>query len=294
VVAGLVGWLVSSRLGLPIRALTRATDRMARGDLSVRADVGRGDEVGQLADSFNAMADEVEQTIAMQKRFVADAAHEFGTPLTALHANLELAQMCAQSDEERGLIDASMAEARRLERLSADLLRLSRLEARQKSQELQPVELTALVRQQSDAVASRAEQKEIEIRLDTPGEEIWVPGHLDQLGIALGNLLDNALKFTPSGGTVELGVGIGDGEARLWVKDSGSGISPEDVPRLFERFHRGRNAAEQPGSGLGLAIVRAVADIHGGSIHAESGPEGSRFDLRLPNCNGRASTSGAS
>jgi signal transduction histidine kinase len=291
VVAGLVGWLVSSRLSSPIRALIRASDRMARGDLSVRADVGRGDEVGQLADSFNTMADEVEQTVAMRERFVADAAHEFGTPLTALQANLELAQIRAQSDEARGLIDASMAEARRLERLSANLLRLSRLETRQGHHELKPIELTAMVREHGDAVASRAEQKEIDVRLDIPGEDVWVPAYPDQLGIAFGNLLDNALKFTPSGGTVELGVRNGDGEARLWVKDSGPGVPPEDMPRLFERFHRGRNAVEHPGSGLGLAIVRAVMDIHGGSAQAESGPEGSRFDLSLPNCKGRAPTS---
>jgi signal transduction histidine kinase len=291
VVAALVGWLVSLRLSAPIRALTRVSDRMARGDLSVRADVGRGDEVGQLADSFNAMAAEVEQTVAIRERFVADAAHEFGTPLTALQANLELAQMHARSDEERGLVDASMAEARRLERLSSDLLRLSRLEARRRSQEPQPVELGSLVRQHGDAVASRAEQKGIDIRLDTCSEELWVPAYPDQLGIAFGNLVDNALKFTPSGGTVELGVRNGAGKAQLWVRDDGPGIPPEEMAKVFERFHRGRNAMQHPGSGLGLAIVRAVMDIHGGSVEVESGPDGSRFVLTLPDCTGSAAAS---
>jgi signal transduction histidine kinase len=286
IVSGMVGWLVSSRLSSPIRALTKASDRMARGDLTVRADVGRGDEVGQLADSFNTMADEVEKTVAVRQRFVADAAHEFGTPLTALQANLELAQAGAQDPVERDLIDAALAQARRLERLSTDLLRLSRLEARQVAQELQPVDITQLARQYGDAVASRAEQKDIDLRMDIPREEIWVSAHADQLGTAFGNLVDNALKFTPSGGIVELGARNGDGEALLWVKDSGVGIPTDDMSKVFERFHRGGNAAELPGSGLGLAIVRAVMDLHGGTVEAESGAEGSRFQLRLPRISG--------
>jgi two-component system, OmpR family, sensor histidine kinase MprB len=278
VVAALVGWVVSSRFSRPLRELREASDRMARGDLSVRAQVGRGDEVGQLADSFNTMVGEVEKTLALRQRFVADAAHEFGTPLTALQANLELAQIRVGGEEERSLIDASLAEARRLERLSADLLRLSRLEAGQIPQEQQPVELTQLVRDYGDAVASRAEQKDVEVRLDVPDEPVWVPAYADQLATAFGNLVDNALKFTRPGGTVELGARPGV----LWVKDTGPGIPSEDMPGLFERFHRGRNSMGHPGSGLGLAIVRAVMTLHGGSVGVESGPDGSRFELRLP------------
>jgi signal transduction histidine kinase len=296
VVAALVGWVVSSRLSRPLRALRAASDRMARGDLSVRADIGRGDEVGQLADSFNGMAGEVERTVALRQRFVADAAHEFGTPLTALQANLELAQV-RTTGEERGLIDAALAEARRLERLSADLLRLSRLEGGQTPGEKTPVDLTQLVRDYGDAVASRAEQKDVELRLELPSEPAWANAYADQLGTAFGNLVDNALadqlgtafgnlvdnalKFAPAGGAVELGVKASPA-ATLWVMDTGPGISQQDLPRLFERFHRGGNAAGTQGSGLGLAIVKAVMELHGGSVTVETDLPGTRFELRLP------------
>jgi signal transduction histidine kinase len=280
--AGIVGWLVSSRLSSPIQKLTRASDRMARGDLRVRSDIDRGDEVGRLADSFNSMADRVEETVASRQRFVADAAHEFGTPLTALQANLELAQSRAQSAEERRLIDASLAEARRLEHLSTGLLRLSRLESRDLPQEKQLVDLAEMVRHLGDAVGSRAEQKEIDLRLDVPEGEVVVPAYRDKLEVAVGNLLDNALKFTPSGGTVTLGLRKEEGRAVIWVEDTGIGMSSEEMAKLFERFHRGHNAADYPGSGLGLAIVRATMDVHGGSVAVTSDAHGSRFELTLP------------
>ncbi len=281
--AGLAGWMVSSRLSSPLQKLTLATDRMAAGDLTVRAAVNRGDEVGRLADSFNTMAAQVEETVGLQKRFVADAAHEFGTPLTALQANLELAQVRAQSSDERRVIDAALADARRLERLSSDLLRLSRLEAGEVPQGKQPVDLVGVVAGVADAVASRAEQMDIDLRLDLPADSVWTPAYRDQLEIAFGNLVDNALKFTPPGGRVTLGVaagaGAGTATAALWVEDTGPGISVEDQARLFERFHRGSNAGGQPGSGLGLAIVKAIADLHGGAVRVSSGPGGSRFEL---------------
>jgi signal transduction histidine kinase len=107
-------------------------------------------------------------------------------------------------------------------------------------------------------------------------------GHPDKLEIAIGNLLDNALKFTPAGGTVVLGLRAETGWVRVWVSDTGIGIPPEDLPGLFQRFRRGRNASAYPGSGLGLAIVRAIMDLHGGSVSVESREGRSRFELVLP------------
>jgi signal transduction histidine kinase len=282
VIAGLVGWWVSSRLSSPIRRLTLVSDRMAGGDLGVRTDIDRGDEVGRLAESFNTMAERVEETVASGRRFVADAAHEFGTPLTALQAHLELAQSHAQSADERRLIDAATAEAHRLQHLSMGLLRLSRLESRDLLHEKQPVDLAAMVRQFGDAVCSRADQREIDVLLDVPDAPALVPVYGDKLEIAYGNLIDNALKFTAPGGAVTLGLRVEPDAAVLWVADTGIGIPDDERAKLFERFHRGRNAGDYPGSGLGLAIVRATMDIHGGSVDVESGPGGSRFSLMLP------------
>ncbi len=280
--AAFVGSLVSSWLSRPLRALTDASDRMAHGDLHVRADVERGDEVGQLATSFNAMASRVEETVTSLRRFVADAAHEFGTPLTALQADLELAEARAQTADERRLVSRAMAQARRLEALASGLLRLSRLEARDALRDPERLDLGALARHVADAVASRADQADVDLRLELPDAGVPVMGYADKLETAIGNLLDNALKFTPAGGTVVLGLRTEAGSARLWVSDTGIGIPPGDVPGLFQRFRRGRNAAAYPGSGLGLAIVRATMDLHGGSVRAESGDGGSRFELALP------------
>jgi len=280
--AALVGSVVSSWLSRPLRALTEASDRMARGDLGVRADVERGDEVGQLASSFNVMAVRVEETVTSLRRFVADAAHEIGTPLTALQADLELAQAHAQTPDEQRLLVRAAAQARRLEDLETGLLRLSRLEAGDALREPQRLDLGSLARHVADAVASRADQAEVDLGLELPTHEVWVVGHPDKLEIAIGNLLDNALKFTPAGGTVVLGLRTEPGWARVWVSDTGIGIPPEDLPGLFQRFRRGRNASAYPGSGLGLAIVRAIMDLHGGSVSVESREGGSRLELVLP------------
>jgi two-component system, OmpR family, phosphate regulon sensor histidine kinase PhoR len=109
-----------------------------------------------------------------------------------------------------------------------------------------------------------------------------VRGYPERLTSVLGNLTDNALKFTPAGGTITIGLAVDDGMARVWVSDTGIGVPAGDMEGLFGRFHRGRNASAYPGNGLGLAIVKATMDLHGGSVHAESSPGGSQFDVVLP------------
>jgi two-component system sensor histidine kinase BaeS len=281
-VAAIVGLLVSAWLSRPLRELTAATDRMASGELGVRASVERGDELGRLAASFNAMASRVEETVTSLRRFVADAAHEIGTPLTALQADLELAQGHAESEDERRLLDRALGQAQRLGALASGLLRLSRLEAGDAAPGRERVDLAALTRHVADAFASRADQVDVDLVLDLPTGEVPVMGDAERLRTAIGSLLDNAVKFTPPGGTVTLAIRADAGAARLLVTDTGIGIPAEDMPALFERFHRGRNAAGYEGSGLGLAIVRATAELHGGSVRAESDGSGSRFELTLP------------
>jgi two-component system, OmpR family, sensor histidine kinase BaeS len=287
VLAALVGWIVSSRLTRPLLAITAASDGMARGDLSVRAPVDRADEIGSLAQSFNAMAETTEQTVTTLRRFVADAAHEIGTPLTALQADLELAQ--TQSDEHgrQRLIGRAMTQAERIAHLSSGLLRLSRLETRSIVMPLEPLDLAPLLRGLGGAVASRAEQADIAFTLDLPERPLRVRGNSGALTSAIENLLDNALKFTPAGGAVILGAKADDSGAVIWVQDTGIGIPAGDLGELFSRFHRGRNVSAYPGSGLGLAIVRATVQLHGGTISAASpapgsSSDGSRFELRLP------------
>jgi signal transduction histidine kinase len=279
--AAAVGWLVSRRLGAPLLALTGVTASMAAGDLAARADVGSRDEFGTLARSFNAMADRVEDTVVTLRRFVSDAAHELHTPLATLRANLEMMRDDALPGQTERLARAR-AQVERLEVLTRGMLDLTRIESDMSQGELAPVPLTALVQEAGELYASRAEQAGLDFELALPEQAITIPGNEMQLRQALINLLDNAVKFAPAGGCVRLGLQSQGNSVRPWVEDTGIGIPEEDVPHLFQRFHRGRNTEGYPGSGLGLAIVKAIVDRHGGQVTATGNGHGTCISLRLP------------
>ncbi len=271
----LIGLFLSRSISRPLVELTAATRAVAAGDLGVRVPVRHSGEIRELAGDFNRMADQVEETILTLRRFVSDTAHEIHTPLTALRTNLELAP-----DDE--FIQRAQAQVTRLESLTEGMLDLSRIEAGDQTENHAPVALVPLVREMSELYASRAEQAGLTFDLALPEMPITVQGDEQQLRRALGNLLDNSIKFTPEGGAVSVGLRRERGWAELWVEDTGIGIPADDLPHIFSRFHRGRNAAAYPGSGLGLAIVRAIGEGHGGAAAAESTESGARFTLRLP------------
>jgi signal transduction histidine kinase len=282
ILSALAGYLVSSRISRPVVALTDASDRMADGDLSARAPVVRDDEVGQLAESFNAMAGRIEVTVTALRRFVADAAHEIGTPLTALQADLELAERAAVTDDERRLVDRALGQARRLEDLSGNLLQLSRIEAGESSGDITLVDVASAAREAAELVASRAEQAGIQLELDIAHGPLVVAAERSGLQAVLGNLLDNAIKFTPEGGRVAVALRAEGGCAVLRVADTGVGIPAAEHAGVFSRFHRARNASAYPGSGLGLAIVRATVERVGGSVAFMSSEAGTEFRVSLP------------
>ena len=281
-IAVLAGWWISRRINAPILVLTASTQRMAEGDLSTRAVLQDRDEFGALAASFNTMAGRVEETVAALRRFVADAAHELQTPLTALRTNLELASGQNDTASQVAYLEIAQLQVERLNHLVRDLLDLSRLESGVAAGQPAPLDLAAFARLVSEPYAAQAEQAGIELAVQFPDGPVTVTADEAQLQHALGNLLDNALKFTPPGGTVTLSITREEGWACLRVADTGIGIPPDDLPGLFERFHRGRNAASYPGSGLGLAIVRAIAQSNSGKVSAENTPQGACFRLCLP------------
>ena len=287
--AAVAGWLVSRRITAPLLALTDVTASMADGALSVRARAGGSDELGTLARSFNVMADQVEETVVTLRRFVSDAAHELHTPLTTLRANLDMMRPRGGAEsggdsptEQAERLARAQAQVERLEVLTRGMLDLSRLEAGTGQGADERFSLTALAQEINELYTSQAEQTGLDFELSLPETPVTVHGNKTHLRQAVANLLDNALKFTPEGGSVELGLNLEDGAAVVWVADTGIGLLEEDLPQLFERFHRGRNSAEYPGSGLGLAIVRAIADEHGGQVKAERTEQGSRFSFRMP------------
>ena len=282
--AALMGWLISRRLTRPLLALAAVTGRMAAGDLGARASVRREDEVGLLGRSFNLMAAQVENTVNSLRRFTADAAHELHTPLTALQTDLQLLETGDQAGDgpERQRVARAQAQARRLQLLADSLLELSRLEADTVPGERQPLNLTHLVQTTGELYASQAEQADLDFALHVPAKPLTVAADESQLQRALANVLDNSLKFTPAPGEVSLSLALAGDEAVITVTDSGIGIPPEDLPRLFGRFHRGRNAAGYAGSGLGLAITQEIMARHQGRVRVASGDWGTTVRLVFP------------
>lgn len=279
-----VGFIISRRISAPLLALTDVTIRMTGGDLTARAAVGSEDEVGILGKSFNQMAGRVEETITTLRRFVADAAHELHTPLTALRTNLELVASEDHWQTRALFIERAQAQVSRLEALTTDLLELSRIESGEMPHNGQTttLDLTVLLRETSELYASQAEQAGIDFHMDIPQQAVTIHAHEGQLRRALCNLLENAIKFTPPGGTITIGLCQRAAMIEVWVQDTGIGIPEDDLPQLFSRFHRGRNALSIPGSGLGLAIVKAIAEYHHGQVMAENIGQGARLSLRLP------------
>lgn len=294
VIAAFAGWFMSKRVTRPVLALERATRQMEQGDLHARVDLQgeRQQEFLSLANSFNGMAAQVEQTVSTLREFVADAAHELHTPLTALQTNIELARdetlalhgSAGENASARGVyLSRAQEQAQRLETLVNGLLNLSRIEGAEAKSNFEPVDLTQLLGEIGEQFASRAEQTEREFRLNILEEPVPVNGNEDQLRQVLINLLENAFKFTPKDGLITLNLERSINEVRLTVNDTGIGIPPEDLPHLFERFHRGRNVSEYPGNGLGLAIVKAIVTAQGGTVAVQSQlMQGTSISITVP------------
>jgi signal transduction histidine kinase len=284
-IAALAGWFMSKRVTRPVLALEDATRQMERGDLSIRVHLQneKQQEFLSLADSFNGMAAQVEQTVSTLREFVADAAHELHTPLTALQTNLELARDEKNISVRSRYLVRAQEQAQRLEALVRSLLDLSRIQAAESKIDLTPVDLSQLVREVSEQFASRAEQTEHEFEVNLFEENVSVRGNPEQLRQVMINLLENALKFTPGNGLISVAFGAVEDEAKLTITDTGIGIPTEDLPYLFERFHRGRNASHFVGNGLGLAIVKAIVTAHGGNIAVQSEPgKGTQMIVSIP------------
>jgi len=262
----------------PLGDLTEVTRQMSNGDLSARAHVVSRDEFGLLARSFNTMAERVETLIHTLRSFIADAAHELHTPLTTLRANLDLS---VDDDQNRAdYLETAQTQVLRLQALVDSLLDLSRIEAGKLS--LRKLPISKIIMDSASKYSGSTSAAGVSLQLNSIPDDIYVIGDELQIRRALNNVLDNALKFTPANGTITLQLDTEGHYARIIVKDNGVGIPPEDLPDIFKRFHRGRNAAGYPGSGLGLAIVKAIVDQHGGEVKIESDTQGTMVTILLP------------
>lgn len=275
-VASVVGWLVSRDILRPLHSLMQATQSMGAGNLSARAHIDRQDEFHTVAESFNEMAQRIEDTIATLQRFISDAAHEINTPITALRTNLDLL------DVPSSALDRAKGQVQRLEELTQSLLQLSRLESGLVDEESQVIDLNELLSSVANLYASQAEQKELELVFELAEQPALVQVNPEQMKRAIGNLIHNAVKFTPNQGRIRLSLVPTEDKIALHIRDTGIGIPQEDFPHLFERFYRGRSVTRYAGSGLGLAIAHAIVQRAHGSLAALPEQEGAHFILTLP------------
>jgi two-component system sensor histidine kinase MprB len=266
--AVVLGRIVARTAVAPVQRLTETTEHVAATrDLGRRIAVEGDDELSRLARSFNAMLDSLERSTraleastSAQRQLVADASHELRTPVTTLRTNLEvLRSRELPAPERERLLEEIEGQIDELTVLMTDLIDLARGDEREPDAE--EVRLDTLVAEAVDRARRHAPGVVFDTEL-APSVVAAVPDRLDR---AVSNLLDNAVKWSPDGGPVE--VRVADGEVS--VRDHGPGIAPADLPHVFDRFYRGGGARDHPGSGLGLAIVRQVAEAHGGSVAAE-------------------------
>jgi len=276
--AAAIGFGVSRRLIAPLAELTTVTGQMSAGNLTARSQARSRDEFGILGRSFNEMADRIEELVGTLKRFIADAAHELHTPLTTLQMNLDLA---IEDPKNRGqYLERAQTQVTRLQTLVDSLLDLSRFEAGKTTRKI--IQLSQLVKETAEKFIPLAERAGISFSLEPVPGGVGINASETQLRRALDNILDNAIKFTPAGGSVSLGLTADGQSAQITVKDTGMGIPPEDIPLLFRRFHRGRNAAAFPGNGLGLAIAKVIIDQHGGALEIDSDSRGTTARISIP------------
>ena len=267
------------RISGPLDELLDAAERVGEGDTSIHVDEKGPRAVRSLARAFNEMASRLHDTDEQRRALLADVTHELRTPLTVVQGNLEgMLDGVYPADETN--LRSLLEETKLLERLVDDLRTLALAESGALQLKKEPTDLAALVRETAAAFRSKGEAAGVSLTVEAA--EALSPVTLDpgRIRQVLSNLLANALRYTPSSGFIRLHYDQADGQARIDVQDSGPGIPAEDLPHVFERFHKSTDAG---GMGLGLAIARRLVEAHGGMIHAESTPDqGTTIHISLP------------
>ena len=277
------GWLIAYRALSPIREIISTVRSIQKGGLGARVSVPKtGDELEELSVLFNGMLNRIETLIEAMRASLDSVAHDLRTPLTRLRNTAERAVMGRDINTCHEALADCLEETAQIEKLLNTLMDISEAEAGVMRLNKSPVALSSLIKDMVEIYSYVAEEKGVVIEFDAPGSVV-VSADEGRLKQVLANLIDNAIKYTPSGGRVEIKAGIQDGYVFISVKDTGMGIPEDDCSRIWERLYRGRNAVSQKGLGLGLSLVRAVVQAHGGRVEVESAPgEGSVFTVYLP------------
>ena len=269
-------WLVGAGLGAflgrrftaPLRKVAAAAGRIADGDYSVRVPVtSEGQEMVDLENAFNSMAAENEKTLSDLRALTDDIAHDLRTPLTRIRAAAETA---ALAEGEHPLAEDVCEEASSMLEMINTMLDISQTDSRIRRTPREQIEMVAFVGHVIELYSVLAEESSVSLSATMPDAPLYVSAHKGRLQQMLGNLLDNALKFTPKGGRIE--VRLASDPFSLSVANTGRGIPASDIPHVFKRFWRGDGSRSLPGNGLGLALVKAIVTSYGGSVKCESTP----------------------
>lgn len=282
--AGVGGWFLALRALAPVDAMVETARKIEAEDLSQRIEASESnDELGRLAAVLNDMLARLERSFTAVRHFSADAAHELRTPLTILKGELEVALRSGPAEQEhQRVLSSCLEEVDRLSALVEDLLFLARSDSGNLNPAPAPLDLAEVFADVVPALRALAETAGVTLTVTAP-PAVWVRGNRPMLFRLLFNLAENAIKYTPPGGTVELVLSQDGSGAKLAVRDTGPGITLEEQARIFDRFYRGDPARERGGTGLGLALARSIVLVHNGQISVESTPgQGSCFSVTLP------------
>lgn len=276
---GLMIWFIVGRGLRPLNAMAGAVRARTPKSLAPLPDAGMPEEIQPLAASLNDLLRRLERTLSAQRRFVGDAAHELRTPLTALRLQAQLAERAANPEERAAAFAALKAGLTRSAHLVEQLLTLAREEPEAAERRFAPVDLAALAREVIAEHMVLADARRIDLGMNS-ADPVTLEADREGLRVLLRNLVDNAVRYTPEGGTVDVAVGAESGTPVMEVADSGPGIPAAERERVFDRFYRA-SGQDLPGSGLGLAIVKSVADRHGATIELSDGPGRRGLSVRV-------------
>ena len=283
VLAVLLSFLFLRRILRPLSQMTEVTRRVGAGDFTARVSVASKDEVGQLGQAFNHMGDNLERVERLRKTMVADMAHELRTPLTNMRGYLEALKddVVPPSPQTFAMLHG---EILRLVRLVEDLNQLTKADAARTSLQRREIQLPDMVQQVIDLYAPEIRTRDLRVEMTCDPEVPRVMGDPDKLFQVLRNLVHNALRYSPEGGAVTVLCETRAPGVVVTLTNDGEGISPDDLPLVFERFYRAdkSRSRDSGGAGIGLAIVKELVEAHGGQVGASSVPGDTRFWFSLP------------
>ena len=265
---------ITGRITRPITEMNNTVQRFTKGDFEARLDIKSSDEVGQLAMSFNNMADELNTLEQARKTFVANVSHEMRSPLTSMRGFLEAMQDGTISQEDYGkYLDVVIAENKRMTAMVNDLLDLARIESGEYAMNRQTFDVNEVIRRILITFEARISGKRLAVETDFKQNHCYVESDLMQISQVIHNLVDNAIKFSNDGGKLIVSTDCSKRDALVKVKDFGPGIAAEDLPYVFDRFYKGEKAhtpSGHSGTGLGLSIVKRIIDSQGQTIVVKS------------------------